>query len=133
MIKKSIKQYKKQKYLENSTPKITYQKAKYQENPDVQLVYKKCRYQEYSIIKSYQKTRHQENPEILMEHQKAIYQESPEILIDYGKISKKTSFNKEILFAFYTIEACINAVFKHDSSMKNIRFSLQNYVLSSET
>ena len=36
--KETIKQCKKQKYLENPTPKITYQKAKYQENPEVQLV-----------------------------------------------------------------------------------------------
>ena len=41
--KESIKQYKRGKYLENRTSKITYHKAKYQENHDMQLAYQKCR------------------------------------------------------------------------------------------
>ena len=36
--KEPIKQYKKQRYVENSTPKNMYQKAKYQQKPEVQLV-----------------------------------------------------------------------------------------------
>ena len=36
--KEHIKQYKKQRYVENSTPKNMYQKAKYQQKPEVQLV-----------------------------------------------------------------------------------------------
>ena len=35
--KESIKQYKKEKYVENRTSDITYQKAKHQENPEMQI------------------------------------------------------------------------------------------------
>ena len=43
--KESVKQYIKEKYLENGTSNIAYKKAKYQENSEVRLLYQ-CRYQE---------------------------------------------------------------------------------------
>ena len=45
MIKKeSIKQYKRQKHLENLAAKVTYEKAKYQENTEVKPLYENRRY-----------------------------------------------------------------------------------------
>lgn len=40
--KESVKQYKKERYVENRTSNVTNMKNKYQENPEVQLAHKKC-------------------------------------------------------------------------------------------
>ena len=53
MMKKTIKQYEKENYLENNrTSKISCQKAKYQENLQAQLFYKNCKYQGNTEIKN---------------------------------------------------------------------------------
>ena len=74
----TVKQYIKEKYVENRTSNIAYKKEKYQENSELRLLHQKCRYRENpESKKEYQKARCREHCEKQVEYQKGRYKENP--------------------------------------------------------
>ena len=87
--KEPIKQYKKEKYVENGTLNITYQKVRYQENAEVHLVYKNVN--AMKIQRKSTKTnerRYQENPAY------SSYQENPALHLEYRTRNKNFKYSK---------------------------------------